>query len=215
MTPRAEPLRVGVLASGRGSNLQALLAATRAPEFPARIVVVLSDRERAAALEHASAAGIPGVFVDPKAFGDREAYDVALLACLAQYRVELVCLAGFMRILGPAFVRSLRGRLVNVHPSLLPAFPGLHAQRQALEHGVKLAGVTVHFVDEGVDTGPVIAQASVPVLDDDTEASLSARILVEEHRLYPDVVRLVAEGRLHLDGRRVVVRAAAEGEARL
>ena len=196
MTARAAPLRVGVLASGRGSNLQAILDATRLPEFPARVVVVIADRERAMALERAAGAGVPGVFLDPKAYGDREAYDAALLACLDEHGVELVCLAGFMRILGAAFVRRLRGRLINIHPSLLPAFPGLHAQRQALDHGVKVAGVTVHFVDEGVDTGPIIAQASVPVRDDDTEESLSERILVQEHRLYPDVIRRFAEGDL-------------------
>jgi phosphoribosylglycinamide formyltransferase-1 len=204
VTARAEPLRVGVLASGRGSNLQALLDAARAPGFPARIAVVIADRERAVALQRAASAGVPAVFVDPKAYGDRDAYDAALVACLERHRVELVCLAGFMRILGGDFVRRLRGRLVNIHPSLLPAFPGLHASRQALDHGVKVAGVTVHFVDEGVDTGPIIAQASVPVRDDDTEESLSERILVEEHRLYPDVVRRFAEGRLQLQGRRVI-----------
>jgi phosphoribosylglycinamide formyltransferase-1 len=196
VTARTAPLRVGVLASGRGSNLQAILDATRLPEFPARVVVVIADRERALALERAAAAGVPGVFLDPKAYGDRDAYDAALLACLDEHGVELVCLAGFMRILGAAFVRRLRGRLINIHPSLLPAFPGLHAQRQALDHGVKVAGVTVHFVDEGVDTGPIIAQASVPVRDDDTEESLSERILVQEHRLYPDVIRRFAEGDL-------------------
>ena len=196
MTARTAPLRVGVLASGRGSNLQAILDATRLPEFPARVVVVIADRERALALERAAGAGVPGVFLDPKAYGDREAYDAAMLACLDEHGVELVCLAGFMRILGAAFVRRLRGRLINIHPSLLPAFPGLHAQRQALHHGVKVAGVTVHFVDEGVDTGQIIAQASVPVRDDDTEESLSERILVQEHRLYPDVIRRFAEGDL-------------------
>ena len=205
MTAHREPLRVGVLASGRGSNLQALLDATRAPDFPAHVVIVISDRERAQALERAAAAGVDAVFFDPKAYGDRAAYDGALLACLESHQVELVCLAGFMRILSPGFVLSLHGRLVNIHPSLLPAFPGLHAQRQALDHGAKVAGATVHFVDDGVDTGPIIAQASVPVRDDDTEASLSARILVEEHRLYPEVVRLFAERRLRLVGRRVEV----------
>ena len=200
---RAEPLRVGVLASGRGSNLQAILDATRAADFPARVVVVVADRERAAALERAASAGVPAEFLDPKAYGDRDAYDAALLVCLERHGVELVCLAGFMRILGAALVRRLHGRLINIHPSLLPAFPGLHAQRQALDHGAKVAGVTVHFVDEGVDTGPIIAQASVPVLDDDTEESLSERILVEEHRLYPAVVRGFAEGRVRVDGRRV------------
>jgi len=211
VTTRSASLRVGVLASGRGSNLKALLDATRAPGYPARIVVVISDRERAPALDHAAGAGVAGVFLDPKAFGGRVAYDTALLTCLDAHGVELVCLAGFMRILGPGFVQRLHGRLLNIHPSLLPAFPGLHAQEQALEHGVKIAGATVHFVDEGVDSGPIVAQAGVPVHHDDTEESLSARILAEEHRLYPDVVRLFAEGRLRLAGRRVVVRAVAEG----
>lgn len=203
MTARVEPLRVGVLASGRGSNLQAILDATRAPAFPARVVIVISDRERALALERARAADVEAVFLNPKDFGDREAYDLALVRELTARRVELMCHAGWMRILSPAYIRAFAGRAVNIHPSLLPAFPGLHAQRQALEHGVKVAGVTVHFADEGVDTGPIVAQASVPVLEDDTEESLSARILVEEHRLYPEVVRLFAEGRLRLEGRRV------------
>jgi phosphoribosylglycinamide formyltransferase-1 len=203
VTARAEPLRVGVLASGRGSNLQAILDATRAPDFPARVVIVIADRERALALERARAAGVETLFLNPKDFGDREAYDLALVRELTARRIELMCHAGWMRILSPAYIRAFAGRALNIHPSLLPAFPGLHAQRQALEHGAKVAGVTVHFADEGVDTGPIIAQASVPVLEDDTEESLSARILVEEHRLYPEVVRLFAEGRLRLEGRRV------------
>ncbi|MBI1845801.1 MAG: phosphoribosylglycinamide formyltransferase [Candidatus Rokubacteria bacterium] len=198
-------LRVGVLASGRGSNLQALLDACRQPGFPAEVVVVVSDREAAPALARAAAAGVPAVFLNPKDHADRAGYDAALLGCLAGHGVELTCLAGFMRILGPAFVRALSGRLMNVHPSLLPAFPGLAAQRQALEHGVKVAGATVHFVDEGVDTGPIIAQSGVPVLDGDSEASLAARILVEEHRIYPEAVRLFALGRLRVAGRRVTI----------
>ena len=199
-------LRVAVLASGRGSNLKALLDATHVPGYPARIVVVISDRERAQALEHAAAADVPGVFLDPKAYGDRAAYDAAVLACLDAHGAELVCLAGFMRILSPGFVRVLEGRLVNIHPSLLPAFSGLHAQEQALRRGVTITGATVHFVDEGVDSGPIIAQAAVPVHPDDTADSLSARILVEEHRLYPEVVRRFAEGALRLAGGKVVRR---------
>jgi phosphoribosylglycinamide formyltransferase 1 len=206
VTARSGPLRVGVLASGRGSNLQTLLDAAREKDYPARVVVLISDRERAPALERATAAGVEAVFLDPKAYGDRAAYDAALLDRLEASRVELVCLAGFMRILSPAFVGGWEGRLINIHPSLLPAFPGLHAQRQALDHGAKVTGATIHFVDAGVDTGPIIAQASVPVHDDDTEDSLAARILVEEHRLYPEVVRLFAEERLSLVGRRVRVR---------
>ncbi len=196
-------LRVGVLASGRGSNLQALLDATARPDFPARVVVVLSDRERAAALDRARAAGVEAVFVNPKDFADREAFDLALVRELEKRRVDLVCHAGFMRILSPAYVRAFAGRALNVHPSLLPSFPGLHAQRQALDGGVRIAGATVHFVDEGVDTGPIVLQASVRVEPDDTEAALSGRILAEEHRLYPEAVRLFAEGKLRIVGRTV------------
>jgi phosphoribosylglycinamide formyltransferase-1 len=203
---KADPLRLAVLASGRGSNLGAILDACRREEFPARVVVVVSDRETAPALDRATREGIPAVFVDPKASGDRAAYDAALLAALERHRPGLVCLAGFMRILTPAFVNAWAGRLVNIHPSLLPAFPGLHPQRQALAYGVKVAGATVHFVDADVDSGPVILQASVPVRPDDTEDSLAARILVEEHRLYPEAIRLFAEGRLVIAGRRVVAK---------
>jgi phosphoribosylglycinamide formyltransferase-1 len=205
----AEPLRLAVLASGRGSNLEAILDACRRADFPARVVVVVSDREAAPALERARHAGVEALFLDPKAYGDRAAYDAALATTLEQRRAGLVCLAGFMRLLGAAFVRAWAGRLVNIHPSLLPAFPGLHAQRQALEYGVKVAGATVHFVDDGVDTGPVILQATVLVRADDTEDSLSARILAEEHRLYPEAIRLFAEGRLVIDGRRVRVKERA------
>jgi phosphoribosylglycinamide formyltransferase 1 len=205
MTP-ASRLRVGVLASGRGSNLQALLDASAQPDYPAEVVVVISDRERAAALDRARAAGVEALFVNPKDFGDRESFDLALVRELTARRVGLVCHAGFMRILSAPYVRAFAGRAMNIHPSLLPAFPGLHAQRQALEHGAKVAGATVHFVDEEVDTGPIVLQASVPVHPDDTEESLSARILVEEHRLYPEAVRLFAEGRLEVVGRRVIIR---------
>ena len=205
MSRPGSPLRVAVLASGRGSNLQAILDAAARPGFPARVVLVVADRERAAALERASAAGVPGLFLNPKDFADRVSFDAALSGVLEAAGVELVCLAGFMRILGAAFVRGWRGRMMNVHPSLLPAFPGLAAPRQALDYGVKMAGATVHFVDEGVDTGPIVLQASVPVRDADTEESLSERILVEEHRLYPEAIRLFAEGRLRIAGRRVVV----------
>jgi phosphoribosylglycinamide formyltransferase-1 len=201
----SEPLRIAVLVSGRGSNLEALLEATRRPGFPARIVLVVSDRERARALERAAAHGVPSVFVNPKDFGDRDTYDAAVSRVLEEHRIGLVCLAGFMRILGRAFVRAWHGRLMNIHPSLLPAFPGLHPQRQALDAGARVSGATVHFVDEGVDTGPIVLQASVPVEADDTEETLAARILAEEHRLYPQAVRLFAEGRLRIAGRKVVV----------
>jgi phosphoribosylglycinamide formyltransferase 1 len=203
MTP--ELLRVGVLASGRGSNLQAILDASRTPGYPARVVVVISDRERAGALDRARAAGVEALFVNPKDFSDRDAFDLALVRELTARRVELVAHAGYMRILSPAYIRAFAGRALNIHPSLLPAFPGLHAQRQALAHGVKIAGATVHFADEGVDTGPIVAQASVAVRDDDTEETLAARILVEEHRLYPEVIRWIAEGRVAVEGRKVTV----------
>jgi len=199
-------LRVGVLASGRGSNLQALLDAGSRPDYPARVVVVVSDREDARALARARAAGVSSLFVNPKDHGDRAAYDAVLTKTLEHHEVGLVCLAGFMRILSPAFVRAWQGRLMNIHPSLLPAFPGLHAQRQALDHGVRIAGATVHFVDEGVDTGPIVLQAAVPVEATDTEETLAARILIEEHRIYPEAVRLFAEGRLHVTGRQVSIR---------
>jgi phosphoribosylglycinamide formyltransferase 1 len=201
----SEPLRIAVLVSGRGSNLEALLETTRRSEFPARVVLVVSDRERARALERAAAHGVPSVFLNPKDFGDRDTYDAALSRVLEEHRIGLVCLAGFMRILGGAFVRAWHGRLMNVHPSLLPAFPGLHPQRQALDAGARISGATVHFVDEGIDTGPIVLQSSVPVEAEDTEETLAARILVEEHRLYPQAVRLFAEGRLRIAGRKVIV----------
>lgn len=202
-------LAVGVLASGRGSNLQAILDACARPEFPARVVVVISDRERALALERARAAGVEALWINPKDFTDREAFDLALVRELQARQVGLVCQAGYMRILSPVYIRAFAGRSLNIHPSLLPAFPGLHAQRQALEHGVKIAGATVHFADEAVDSGPIVLQAAVPVAPDDTEETLSARILAEEHRIYPEAIRLFAEGRLRIVGRQVIVNAEA------
>lgn len=206
MTRAGGPLRLGVLASGRGSNLQAIIDASARPGFPARVAVVVSDKDQARALERARAHGVPGVWLNPKDFGDRAAYDAGLGRVLDEHRVGLVCLAGFMRVLTPEFVHAYAGRILNIHPALLPAFPGLHAQRQALAYGVRIAGATVHFVDEGVDTGPIVLQSSVPVHPDDTEETLSARILVEEHRLYPEAIRLFAEGRLVISGRKVIIR---------
>jgi len=202
------PLAVGVLASGRGSNLQALLDACRAPGFPARIAVVISDREHAAALDRARAAGVEALWISPKDFADREQFDAALVRELQARKVGLVCQAGFMRILSPVYVRAFAGRALNIHPSLLPAFPGLHPHRQALDHGVKVSGATVHFVEDGVDSGPIVLQAAVPVEPDDTETTLAARVLIEEHRLYPAAVRLFAEGRLEIVGRRVRIKEA-------
>jgi phosphoribosylglycinamide formyltransferase-1 len=204
--PEGARLRVGVLASGRGSNFQALAAAARAGRIPAEIAILLSDRPNAGALALARAAGVEAVVVDPREHPGREGHEKALIDHLEARRVGLVCLAGYLRILGALFVEHFRGRLLNIHPALLPAFPGLHAQRQALEHGVRVAGATVHFVDEGTDTGPIVLQSAVPVMPGDTEATLSERILAEEHRIYPEAVRLFAEGRLQIEGRRVRIR---------
>jgi phosphoribosylglycinamide formyltransferase 1 len=197
------PVRVAVLASGRGSNFGAIVAAAEAGRLGAEVAVLVVDRPAAGALDIAGAHGIVAVVVDPREHPTREAYDKALIALLAERGADLVCLAGFMRVLGPAFVEHFRGRLLNIHPALSPAFPGLHAQRQALAHGVKVAGATVHFVDEGVDTGPIVLQAAVPVAEDDTEDALAARILQQEHRIYPEAIALYAAGRLRIDGRRV------------
>jgi len=194
--------RVAVLASGTGSNLQALLDDDVVG--PA-IGLVVSDRAEAKALDRARSAGIEAVHLDPKAHESREAHDRALVDLLQDRGIELVCLAGYMRILSPGFVRAFWGKTLNVHPALLPAFPGVHAVREALSWGVKLTGCTVHVVDEEVDHGPILAQEAVPVLDDDDEASLHARIQEAEHRLYPLVVRRMIEGRVRLDGRRVIV----------
>lgn len=198
-------LFVGVLVSGSGTNLQALIDACARPGFPAEIAVVVSNVPGAFALERAKKAGIPTAVVEHSAFSSREPFEAELVKVLRQYEVNLVCLAGFMRLLGPAFLRAFEGKVVNIHPALLPAFPGLHAQRQALEHGAKISGCTVHFVDEGTDTGPIIAQAAVPVLETDDERSLAARILEQEHRLYPLVLKWLAEGRVTIEGRRVKV----------
>jgi phosphoribosylglycinamide formyltransferase 1 len=207
--PERPRLRIGVLASGRGSNFQALVAAARAGRMPADVVVLISDRAEAGAVALARAEGIEAVVIPPREHPGREAHDKAVTDALEARRVGLVCLAGYMRILGAGFVEHFRGRLLNIHPALLPAFPGLHAQRQALQHGVRVAGATVHFVDEGTDTGPIVLQAAVPVERGDTEDTLAARILVEEHRIYPEAVRLFAEGRLEIDGRRVRIKEGA------
>ncbi len=196
-------LRVAVLVSGGGTNLQALLDAAAAGDLPARIVRVVSDRRSAVALERARGAGVPTRVVRPRDFAERAGFDAALAAALAESGADLVVHAGFMRIVGPAYLAAWSGRCVNVHPSLLPAFPGLDAPRQALEYGVRYSGCTVHFVDEGVDTGPVILQEPVPVHPDDTPETLHRRIQQAEWRLLPAAVRLIAQGRLRLEGRRV------------
>ncbi len=212
-------VRIGVLASGRGSNLQAIIDAIEAGSLHAQLVVVISNKRDAQALERARRHRLLDVWVDPKPFAGqadaREAYDRALLAELHKHEVELVLLAGYMKIVTPVLIGAYEHRIMNIHPSLLPSFPGLDVQKKALEHGVKLAGCTVHFVTPGVDEGPIIIQAAVPVLEDDTPETLAARILVEEHRIYPRAVQLYAEGRLHVEGRRVVVEGAAAGAAAL
>ena len=199
--------RVGVLVSGRGSNLQALIDAARRGELGGEVAVVVSNVEGALGLERARQASIPAVFRDHRG-KRREAYDAEIVEILSAHQVDLVCLAGFMRLLSPVFVRAFPGRIVNIHPALLPAFPGLDAQRQAWEHGAKVTGATVHLVDEGLDSGPIVAQEAVRALSSDTVETLAARILEAEHRLYPRAVRLLLEGRCRLEGRRVIV----EGE---
>ncbi len=199
-------VKLGVLVSGRGSNLQAIIDNIEKGEVSAEVAVVISDQADAYALERARKHNIPGVHVSAKGYRNRrEDYDNALVQELRKHGVELVCLAGFMRIISPALIKAYPGRLLNIHPALLPAFPGLHVQKAALEHGVKFSGCTVHFVDEGMDTGPIIIQAVVPVLDNDTEESLSERILAQEHKIYSRAIQLFAEGRLKIEGRRVTV----------
>ncbi len=196
--------RIGILLSGRGSNAEALAESVRAGRIPnAEIAIVISNREGAPGIEKARRRGIFTRVIPSKGL-PREEYDRLVVAALEEKRVDLVCLAGFMRLLSPYFVEKFRYRILNIHPSLLPAFPGLEAQRQALEHGVKFSGCTVHFVDENLDAGPIIVQAVVPVLDEDTPESLSERILAEEHRIYSEAVRIVLEGRYRIEGRRAI-----------
>jgi phosphoribosylglycinamide formyltransferase-1 len=199
-------MRLGVMVSGSGTNLQALLDAGARDELgPGRLVVVGANVAGCGALQRAAQAGVPSFVVEHRDFASREAFEEALLARLAAHDVEAVVLAGFMRLLSPRFLRAFPRRIVNIHPALLPAFPGVNAQKQAFEHGVKLTGCTVHFVDEGTDSGPIIAQAAVPVLPGDDLERLRLRILAEEHRLLPAAVRALAEGRLTVSGRRVEV----------
>lgn len=196
--------RIGVLLSGRGSNFEALAESIASGRIPnAEIAIVLSNREGAPGLDRAKSRGIATHVIPSKGL-EREAYDRQVVAVLNEHKVDLVCLAGYMRLLSPYFVAAFPNRILNIHPSLLPSFPGLESQRQALEYGVKFAGCTVHFVDENLDAGPIVLQAVLPVNDDDTEDSLSARILQEEHRIYSEAVRIVLEGRFKIEGRRVI-----------
>jgi phosphoribosylglycinamide formyltransferase 1 len=197
--------RIGVLLSGRGSNFEALADSVAAGRIPnAEIAIVISNRENAPGIEKARARGIPAQAIPSRGL-EREPYDKLVIAGLEEKKVDLVCLAGYMRLLSPAFVAAYRGRILNIHPSLLPAFPGLESQRQAIEHGAKFSGCTVHFVDENLDAGPIILQAAVPIRDDDTPETLSARVLKEEHRIYTEAVRIVLEGRYRMEGRRVLL----------
>jgi phosphoribosylglycinamide formyltransferase 1 len=197
--------RIGVLLSGRGSNFEALAESAAAGRIPnAEIAIVVSNRENAPGIERARARETEALVIPSKGL-EREAYDRLVAAALEEKKVDLVCLAGYMRLLSPYFVAAFRNRILNIHPSLLPAFPGLEAQRQALEHGAKFSGCTVHFVDENLDAGPIVLQAVVPIKDDDTPETLSERILREEHRIYTEAVRIVLEGRYRIENRRVMI----------
>jgi phosphoribosylglycinamide formyltransferase 1 len=202
---RIHILRLGVLVSGNGSNLQSIIDHAEQGKINVELACVISNRKDAIALDRAHRHGIPAFYVDHKEYANREAFDAALVALLREHGVTHVILAGFNRLLSHVLLDAYPKSILNIHPALLPAFPGNQAQRQALLHGVKIAGCTVHFIDSGTDTGPIIAQASVPVLDTDTEESLSRRILAEEHKLYPQVIKLISEGRVQIDGRKVFI----------
>jgi phosphoribosylglycinamide formyltransferase-1 len=195
--------KIGILLSGRGSNFEAIARNVQAGKIPAEIAVVISNKEDAPGLARAREMGLATRFIPSKG-KEREAFDREVVAALREHQVDLVCLAGFMRILSPYFIREFPRRILNIHPALLPAFPGVEAQKQALDYGVKFTGCTVHIVDEGVDTGPIVCQAVVPVLDDDTVETLSARILREEHRIYSEAVTLLLEEKIRVEGRRVL-----------
>ncbi len=199
-------LKIGVLASGRGSNLQAILDALAAGLIDAKVTVVISDNPTAYALERARAVGIPAFVCSPKSYPGKAEYEQAVVEQLQAHQVELVAMAGYMRLVGPTILDNFPNRIMNIHPALLPSFTGLHAQVQAWQYGVKFAGCTVHLVDSGMDTGPIILQAVVPVLDEDTAETLTARILEQEHRIFPEAIRLYSQGCLGLVGRKVSIR---------
>ena len=205
--------KIGVLCSGRGSNLASIIEAIERGEIRAEIAVVIADKADAYALERAREKGIPAVAVIYRDYAERADFERALLTELHTHGVTLVVLAGFMRILSPVFVHAYTGRILNIHPALLPSFPGAHAHRDVLAYGVKVSGCTVHFVDEGMDSGPIILQASVPVQEGDTEEALAVRVLAQEHRIFPEAIKLYVEGRLRTDGRKVHILPAAEGES--
>jgi phosphoribosylglycinamide formyltransferase-1 len=206
----SEPIRIGVLVSGNGSNLQSIIDYCSQGKIEAAIACVISNNAEAFALERAKKHGIPAFYVNHRTFSSREAFDAAVVDLLLEHRVRLVALAGFNRIVSPVLLDAFPLAVMNIHPALLPAFPGSRAQQQALLYGVKIAGCTVHFVDAGTDSGPVIIQAAVPVYDDDTEEILSKRILAEEHKIYPRAIQLFAENRLSIKGRKVCVKPPPE-----
>jgi len=199
-------INIGVLASGRGTNLQAIIEAIEGGKIEGRINIVISDNRDAFALKRAKQNNIETQYVDFKSFKNREDYDKEIIKALEEKKIDLVVLAGYMRILSPFFINAYKNKIMNIHPALLPSFPGLHAQRQAVEYGAKVSGCTVHFVDEGVDSGPIVLQKSVEVKDDDTEELLAERILKEEHQIYPKAIQLFSEGRLIIKGRRIFIK---------
>lgn len=199
-------LRLGILASGRGSNLQAIIDNIAAGKLDAEVKIVVCDKSNAFALERAKNHGIKGKFVNLKDYPDKDEYETAVIRSLMENQVELVVLAGYMRLVGKTLLSAFPNRIMNIHPALLPSFPGAHGQRDAVEYGVRFSGCTVHFVDGGMDTGPIILQAVVPVMPDDDEDTLAARILTEEHKLYSQAIQLYAEGRLKVEGRKVMIR---------
>lgn len=204
-------LRLGVLASGGGTNLQSVIDRCKDNSLAAEVAIVICNNPDAGALRRAERAGIETCCINHRDFDERAAFDRRVVQQLQEAGVELVVLAGFMRIIGPILLEAFPQQIINIHPALLPAFPGLHVQQQAIDYGARFSGCTVHFVDNGVDTGPIILQAVVPVLDKDSADDLAARILVEEHKLYPRAIQLLAEGRLQIEGRRVRILAAAQG----
>ncbi len=199
-------INIGVLASGRGTNLQAIIEAIEEGKIEGRISIVISDNPDAYALKRAKQYNIDTRYINFKEFKNREDYDKEIIKTLKEKKIDLVVLAGYMRILSPYFIRTYKNKIINIHPALLPSFPGLHVQKKAIDHGVKISGCTVHFVDEGVDSGPIILQKAVEVKDDDTEELLAERILKEEHQIYPRAIQLFSEGRLIIKGRRIFIK---------
>ena len=199
-------INLGVLISGRGSNLQAIIDACESGKIPAKVAVVISNVATAGGLERAKKHNIPVVVIDNRQYKDKNTYELEIVKALQAHKVELVCLAGYMRIVGQVLLEHFPMKMINIHPSLLPSFPGLHAQKQALDHGVLITGCTVHYVDSGCDTGPIIIQSAVPIMEKDDENKLAERILAQEHLIYPQAIKLIAEGKLKLEGRKVRIK---------